>query len=144
MATFLPEMMSKIFCRKGMVFLAAGLVAVIVLWVLVLKPSLPVAIFDNQAPLAEGPGIETLVLTCTGCHGPGGISPGSVPSLAGRSPDELATALAGFRDGRHSGTIMKRFMVAFSDDDIAALAGYFSAQPLPESETVRPQAGSLP
>ena len=119
---------------KGSVFwvlnlaLAASLLG-LVLW-------FPGAIFDRQEDHLDGPGVETLALTCTGCHGPGGISPGPIPSLAGRSFDVLATDLYAFRDGDYPGTIMKRFMMAFSDEDITALAAYFAAQPFSEPAAV--------
>ena len=84
-------------------------------------------------PLQEkpGPGIETLAQTCTGCHGPGGVSPGSIPSLAGRPFIDIVERLQAFRNGHHPGTVMARFMRAFSDDDVVALAAYFSRMPSP-------------
>ncbi len=101
-----------------------GLAAAVLFWLFLWPPA---AIFDRHH--IDGPGVETLALTCTGCHGPGGVSPGPIPSLAGRPFDELAADLYAFRDGPHPWTIMKRFMVAFSDEDIIALATYFAAQP---------------
>jgi sulfide dehydrogenase cytochrome subunit len=60
--------------------------------------------------------------SCTSCHGAGGHSPGSMPSIAGKSEDYLKTKMLAFRDGKADSTVMGRLMATLSDDEIAALA----------------------
>ncbi len=48
---------------------------------------------------------------CLNCHGPGGKSPGEIPTIAGKSEDFLKNTLTDFRDGKRTGvsaTVMTR------------------------------------
>jgi len=63
---------------------------------------------------------------CTICHGPGGHSAGGVPSLAGRPPEDLLRALAGFRDGSRPATIMDRIVRGYDDAQLAAIVAEYS------------------
>lgn len=63
-----------------------------------------------------------LALSCAGCHGPGGHSPGAVPSIAGWNEAAVADALRGFRAGRRPSTVMGRIAKGYSDGEIDALA----------------------
>lgn len=64
---------------------------------------------------------------CTSCHGLEGRSAGAVPTIAGQSKDALIAALKAFRDEATDATIMNRIARGYTDDEIAALATYFSA-----------------
>jgi cytochrome c553 len=88
-------------------------------------------------------------VTCNGCHGQAGMK--SMPSLGGQRPDYFVAAmeayqdgvrlhptmrdvakafsLRDYRDGVRKHAIMGVQAVGLSDDDIAALSAYFSAQP---------------
>lgn len=59
---------------------------------------------------------------CTTCHGPGGRSPGPIPSIDGLAPDAIRTSLLGFKRGQLPATIMDRIAKGFSDGEIDALA----------------------
>jgi cytochrome c553 len=63
-------------------------------------------------------------LACTGCHG---LFEGAPFPIQQFSADEIATAIAEFRDGTREGTIMPRFAGAFSDDEARAIAEWFAA-----------------
>ncbi|MCC7049585.1 MAG: c-type cytochrome [Alphaproteobacteria bacterium] len=67
-----------------------------------------------------------LALSCAACHGTDGKSPGAIPTLAGRPAKELKEALAGFKAGTRPATVMNRLAKGYTDQEIDALAGYFS------------------
>lgn len=79
---------------------------------------------------------EVLAGPCAFCHGPGGVSPGDIPSIAGRDSDELRDRMLAFRaEGGDRGnddagaTIMPRLMRGYSPEDIDQLADYFAGLP---------------
>lgn len=65
---------------------------------------------------------QLLSLSCVGCHGPSGHSPGAMPSLYGRPAETVREMLIDFKNGRRPATIMDRIAKGFSDDEIAILA----------------------
>lgn len=69
-----------------------------------------------------------LANSCAACHGPDGRSPGSIPSIAGKSAEFIAEAMFAFRDGSKPATVMDRHAKGYSDEDIRLLADYFSKQ----------------
>jgi cytochrome c553 len=82
------------------------------------------------ANLTKG-GVRSLAATCAACHGTNGkaAAQSAVPGLAGRPRDELAQMLAQFKAGQRSATLMHQIAKGLSDDEVAALSEYFSAQP---------------
>lgn len=75
---------------------------------------------------------QELAQQCLGCHGETGIAPVTTnPNLAGQNADYLQYALKAYRDGNRKGGmafIMQANASSLSDNDIAALALYFSSQ----------------
>jgi cytochrome c553 len=70
---------------------------------------------------------SVLAGSCANCHGPNGVSPGDIPSIAGAPYDVLKAQLEAFRAGEPAdATIMPRLMRAYSDAEIDALARWFS------------------
>ena len=65
--------------------------------------------------------------TCAGCHGTGGISPGSIPSIHCKSADAIEKALKEYRDGKRFSTVMGRHVTGYSDEEIQQIAGFFAA-----------------
>ncbi|WP_068876816.1 MULTISPECIES: c-type cytochrome [unclassified Phenylobacterium] len=63
--------------------------------------------------------------SCTGCHGGGGV----VAALDGRPAAELVAAMAAFRAGGRTATVMGRIAKGFSDAEARAIADWFAAQP---------------
>ncbi len=95
-------------------------------FVLAAAAVLATGIVPAVAQEADG---RLLALSCTNCHGPGGKSPGDIPSIAGRSEDYIKNALVDFRDGKRSGakaTVMGRLAKGYTDDEIAAVAKYIA------------------
>lgn len=64
---------------------------------------------------------------CTSCHGVEGRSVGAAPSLAGQAEADLIAKFKAFRDGTAPATIMNRIARGYTDEEIAALAAYFSS-----------------
>lgn len=67
---------------------------------------------------------------CVGCHGPAGDSqaPEMFPKLAGLEEAYLSTQLTAFRSGERAGPTMNPMASTLTDEDIANLAAYLSAQ----------------
>jgi cytochrome c553 len=64
---------------------------------------------------------------CLGCHGPSGEGNGQFPRLAGQHPDYLAQQLAHYKDGSRKNGAMQAIAGNLSEEDIKALAAYFSS-----------------
>ena len=90
------------------------------LGVAVLVASLAPAAAQNANP-------QLLTITCAGCHGPGGHSPGSIPSIFGRTSASIAETLRAFRDDRRPATMMNRIAKGYSDGEIDAVAREISS-----------------
>lgn len=75
-------------------------------------------------------GVRSLAASCAACHGTGGrVVPGSpVQGLAGRPRDELVQLMGAFKRGERPATLMHQIAKGYGDDEIAALADYFSKQ----------------
>ena len=63
---------------------------------------------------------------CFTCHGPGGVSPGAMPSLHLLTADNIVSQLHAFRSGERPSTVMGRHAKAYSDAEIIALAQYIA------------------
>jgi cytochrome c553 len=79
--------------------------------------------------LASGPTKPARLGLCAACHGETGMAqiPGA-PNLAGQRLDYLREALKQYRDGRRSAPLMKAAIGPVSDQDLDALAQWYSAQ----------------
>ncbi len=69
-------------------------------------------------------------VTCFGCHGPDGKSRGVVPSLHGKSADEIVRKLQAFRAGQDpDATIMDRIARGYTEAEMRAVAEFFAHLP---------------
>jgi cytochrome c553 len=74
-------------------------------------------------------GVPQAASLCTSCHGADGIAIApAYPSLAGQHPDYLARAIDEYRKGGRKNPIMKGFAAQLKDEDLTAIAAYFSRQ----------------
>lgn len=91
---------------------------------------LALALFGlTGAAIARGD-VEVLARTCNGCHGVGGVSAGaSMPSIGGLRQDYLRNIMKQWKYNERSAITMSRIVKGLSDDEIDALAAYFSKQP---------------
>jgi cytochrome c553 len=74
---------------------------------------------------------RNLAAQCANCHGTNGSSQGGIPSLAGQGRAYIIAQMSAFKSGQRSGpaaTIMHQLAKGYSDEQIAAMADYFSAQ----------------
>jgi len=79
-------------------------------------------VFGMSAAHAQSVSPQLLSLSCVGCHGSSGHSPGAMPSLYGRPAETVQQMLMDFKNGRRPATIMDRIAKGFSDEEIATLA----------------------
>ena len=120
------------------------------------QPSQPSATQQPAAPAAQPatpPALtgdprrgKLISYTCLGCHGIDGYKNAypmySVPKLQGQSPEYLAAALHGYRDGDRAHITMHDQAETLSDQDIADIASFFAGKPLTSSNT--PSADTVP
>jgi cytochrome c len=71
---------------------------------------------------------EYLAADCATCHRPDGGN-GTIPSLQALPYDTLIAALKEYRDGTRANPAMQAVARSLGDEEIAALAAYFSGQP---------------
>jgi cytochrome c553 len=69
-----------------------------------------------------------LAASCAICHGTNGTNAGGMPNLAGQPQDYLERQLRDFRDGKRPATIMHQISKGLTEDQIAAVSAYWSAQ----------------
>lgn len=82
-----------------------------------------------QTPPAARSAQELIAGRCALCHGAEGESASAVyPRLAAQHPKYLEKQLRDFRDGRRKSDTMSEMAKDLKDDEIAALAAYFSAR----------------
>ncbi len=66
---------------------------------------------------------------CASCHGADGVSLSPLwPNLAGQKEQYLVKQIKAFRDGTRTDPMMAPMVASLSDDDIANLAAFYSAQ----------------
>jgi cytochrome c553 len=88
------------------------------------------AVFAPPAP-AQGtdPNLgRNLAAACANCHGTNGVSQQGMPNLAGRERGYLVQQMQDFKTGKRPATIMHQLAKGYTDEQIDALAAYFSAQ----------------
>jgi cytochrome c553 len=88
------------------------------------------AAFAPSAPaqLADPNFGRNLAAACANCHGTNGTSRQGMPNLSGQQQTYLAQQMQDFRAGKRPATIMHQIAKGYTDEQIDALAAYFSAQ----------------
>lgn len=71
--------------------------------------------------------VRSMAASCANCHGTQGIAEAGNESLAGVNRDELLKKMLDFKTGKKPATIMHQLSKGYSDEQLAALASYFSA-----------------
>jgi cytochrome subunit of sulfide dehydrogenase len=64
--------------------------------------------------------------TCYICHGPNGKSNQSIPGLAGQDKAYLVQAMKEQKAGKRETTVMKKYMLGFTDAEIEQMAEFFA------------------
>nr|VFK13787.1 MAG: cytochrome subunit of sulfide dehydrogenase [Candidatus Kentron sp. LPFa] len=79
---------------------------------------------------AGGPNASMLSQSCAGCHGTDGASLGPAsPTIAGMSEEYFLEAMEELQEGERSSTVMGRIAKGYSEEEIAAMATWFSKKP---------------
>src|SRR5690606_3429890 len=83
-----------------------------------------------KEPPAQPPAnLPEAAQTCIACHGTDGVGIMPIyPTLSGQHEDYLARALSDYRSGMRKNAIMAGFAGQLGDEDIQALARYYSKQ----------------
>lgn len=79
----------------------------------------------SSAPISAS-AAGNMANNCFGCHGPGGTSPGSIPSIHQLSAEYLAQALRDFKTDKRPSTVMGRHAKAYSEAEIDAIARHIA------------------
>jgi cytochrome c553 len=72
--------------------------------------------------------VAAKAVSCNACHGPYGRSEAGIPPLAGRDADQMFAALVGFKTGQRGAFVMHHHAKGYSDEELRAMAEYFSKQ----------------
>jgi sulfide dehydrogenase cytochrome subunit len=90
-----------------------------------------------SATAAQAGPTEDLARSCNACHGLNGVSVGpSMPSIAGQSEAYLKNIMLQWKNDERYSATMGRHFKGYSDDELAALATYFSKLPyVPQAQT---------
>ena len=81
----------------------------------------------SQAQTMDPLQVRSMAASCANCHGTQGIAEAGNESLAGVNKDELLKKMLDFKTGKKPATIMHQLSKGYSDEQLAALASYFSA-----------------
>ncbi len=75
--------------------------------------------------------LRSLASSCAHCHGTDGraVEGEALIRLAGLDRDYILNQLMAFRSGQRPATIMHQITKGYSQEQLEAVAGYFSAQP---------------
>ena len=66
--------------------------------------------------------------SCSACHPASRAVETPAGRLIGRSPADIAAAMAAFRSGQRPATVMDRIAKGFTDDETKAIADWYAAQ----------------
>ena len=73
---------------------------------------------------------RNLAATCANCHGTNGHAKGdTIKPLAGMPAQRIVKAVADYRSGAQSATVMHQIAKGFTDEQFQLIAAYFAAQP---------------
>lgn len=79
---------------------------------------------------------KTAAVACAGCHGEGGVSTGTAPSLAGQDAQYFVEAMKAYQDGSRKDDAMKAPAASVDAATIKNLAAYYANQ-APQAPKVR-------
>lgn len=78
------------------------------------------------APISQS-AAANMANNCFGCHGPNGVSPGTIPSLHTLTAKNISDLLRAFRSGERPSTVMGRHAKGYSDAEMDAIAQYIAS-----------------
>ena len=95
-----------------------------------MRTTLAVAVLlaSTAIALSASPEPPPGAASCSGCHPAKAGVNSPVPRLTGRGATDIVTQMQEFRTGQRPGTVMDRIAKGFSDDEVRAIAAWYSAQ----------------
>jgi sulfide dehydrogenase cytochrome subunit len=63
---------------------------------------------------------------CFACHGPNGVSPGTIPSLHTLTAGNITDMLKAFKNGERPSTVMGRHAKGYTNTEIGAISNYIA------------------
>jgi cytochrome c553 len=89
----------------------------------------------TPSPGDQGAG-KNAAVACAGCHGEGGVSSGTAPSLAGQDAQYFIAALKSYKDGTRKDDALKAPAASVDDSTMKNMAAYYANQ-APQAPHVR-------
>jgi sulfide dehydrogenase cytochrome subunit len=80
----------------------------------------------TQAKTMDPLQVRNMAASCGTCHGTNGVAQTGNESLAGVNKDELLKKMLDFKTGKKPAAIMRQLSMGYSDEQLTALATYFS------------------
>jgi cytochrome c553 len=99
-------------------------------WTLMAQAGMLLAFFgwvQVQAQPMDVLQVRRLPATCAAFHGTHGIVQSGMKSLAGMDKEALLQKLLDFKSGKQEASLMNQLARGYSDEQLGALAAYFSA-----------------
>lgn len=84
--------------------------------------------FGTRAEAPDALQVRSWAGSCANCHGTNGNAQPGMAMLAGMKRDDIVRKMLDFKSGRLPATVMHQLAKGYSDEQIAAIAGYFAAQ----------------
>ena len=72
--------------------------------------------------------VRSWAAACAACHGTDGRSVSGSDSLAGANKEQMLRTLLAFKSGDKPALVMHQLAKGYTDDQLAAIAGWFAAQ----------------
>ena len=82
-----------------------------------------------QAQATDPLQLRSWAAACANCHGTNGRAQPGMPSLVGSSREEMLRSLLEYKNGVRPATVMHQLAKGYTDEQLAALAGYFASLP---------------
>jgi cytochrome subunit of sulfide dehydrogenase len=82
----------------------------------------------STGAMAASPEPPPGAASCSGCHAVSAGTKTTVPRIQGRIAADIVAAMAAFRSGSRTATVMDRVAKGFTDDETQAIAAWFAAQ----------------
>ena len=84
----------------------------------------------GAARAADGPSLAPPgASSCTGCHAAQPLPDSSIPRIAGRKAADIVEFMNNYRSGAWPSSVMGRIAKGFDEQQTAAIAAWFAAQP---------------
>ena len=82
-----------------------------------------------QAQSTDALQLRSWASACANCHGTDGSAQPGMPSLVGSSREDMLRTLLEYKNGVRPATVMHQLAKGYTDEQLAALAGYFASLP---------------